>query len=143
MNRRNSIIGGCTVTALALFAYWQTKSVDQLEPATITAGVAIVAVKVPTIEGNAAIGQRIFEGACASCHGINAAGTQGIAPPLVHKIYEPNHHGDEAFQRAAALGVNSHHWPFGDMAPIKGLTRGDVTMIVAYIRELQRANGIK
>ena len=28
------------------------------------------------------------------------------------------------------------------MPPVKGLTRGDVAMIVAYIREVQRANGI-
>jgi hypothetical protein len=28
------------------------------------------------------------------------------------------------------------------MPPVAGLTRGDVTMIVAYIREVQRANGI-
>ncbi|MFT6451992.1 MAG: hypothetical protein ACJA06_001479 [Halocynthiibacter sp.] len=61
---------------------------------------------------------------------------------MVHKIYEPNHHGDEAFQRAAAAGVRSHHWGFGNMPPVEGLTRGDVTMIVAYIRELQRSNGI-
>ena len=57
-------------------------------------------------------------------------------------IYEPSHHGDEAFQRAAAVGVRGHHWPFGDMPPVEGVTRGDVTMIIAYIRELQRANGI-
>jgi hypothetical protein len=28
------------------------------------------------------------------------------------------------------------------MLPVEGLTRGDVKMITAYIRELQRANGI-
>ncbi len=66
-----------------------------------------------------------------------------MAPPLVHKIYEPSHHGDEAFQRAVADGVNGHHWPFDDMPPVKGLTRGDVAMVVIYIRDLQRANGIK
>jgi mono/diheme cytochrome c family protein len=91
---------------------------------------------------NAKIGKLGFEAKCAACHGMNAAGQEGVAPPLVHKIYEPSHHGDEAFQRAAALGVRRHHWPFGDMPPVEGVTRGDVTMIVAYIRELQRANGI-
>jgi hypothetical protein len=29
------------------------------------------------------------------------------------------------------------------MPPVEGLTRGDVAMVVAYIREIQRANGIK
>ena len=95
-----------------------------------------------TLSQNAKIGKIDFEAKCAACHGINAAGQDGVAPPLVHIIYEPGHHGDEAFQRAAAVGVRAHHWRFGDMPPVEGVTRADVTMIVAYIRELQRANGI-
>jgi mono/diheme cytochrome c family protein len=95
-----------------------------------------------TLSQDAQIGQLGFEARCAACHGVNAAGQDGVAPPLVHIIYEPSHHGDEAFQRAAAMGVRGHHWPFGDMPPVEGVTRGDVTMIIAYIRELQRANGI-
>ena len=70
-------------------------------------------------------------------------GQEEVAPPLVHIIYEPGHHGDESFQRAVALGVRAHHWRFGNMAPVEGLTREDVALIVAYIRELQRANGIE
>ena len=106
-------------------------------------GKALVEITVPaTLSSNAQIGQRAFETKCAACHGTNAVGQDGVAPPLIHKIYEPSHHGDEAFQRAAAIGVRTHHWPFGDMPPVEGLTRGDIVMIVAYIRELQRANGI-
>jgi mono/diheme cytochrome c family protein len=142
MRRRNSLLGVSTIAALALFAYWQSRTPDQVKPTGTTFGEAIVPVQVPAIEGNAAIGKRIFDSACAACHGANAAGTDGIAPPLIHKVYEPSHHGDEAFQRAASLGVKAHHWPFGDMPPVQGLTRGDVTMIVTYIRELQRTNGI-
>ncbi len=41
-------------------------------------------------------------------------------PRLVHKIYEPNHHADFAFQRAAAQGVKAHHWKFGNMPKIEG-----------------------
>jgi len=104
---------------------------------------ALVEVMLPdTFSDNAKIGKVGFNKKCAACHGVNAAGIEGVAPPLVHKIYEPSHHGDESFQRAVALGVRAHHWPFGDMPAIKGVTRGDVTMINAYIRELQRANGI-
>jgi mono/diheme cytochrome c family protein len=142
MNRRYTMLGGCAVVALALIAVWQARTPDQQTPIQTTAGGAIVAVLSRPVEGNAAIGKQIFDSACAACHGANAAGTDGLAPPLVHKIYEPSHHGDEAFQRAASLGVKSHHWPFGNMPPVQGLTRGDVSMIVTYIRELQRANGI-
>ncbi len=105
---------------------------------------AIVEIVVPeTLSANGQIGKTVFEAACAQCHGLNAVGQADVAPPLVHIIYEPSHHGDEAFQRAVANGVRGHHWPFGDMPPVEGLTRGDVQMIIAYIRELQRANGIR
>ena len=42
---------------------------------------------------------------CFSCHGANAAGVNGSGPPLVHKTYEPSHHGDTAFYNAAFNGV--------------------------------------
>ena len=103
----------------------------------------IVLVKIPSsLSPKAQAGQMKFEENCASCHGKNAAGQAGIAPPLVHKIYEPSHHGDESFQRAAAYGVRAHHWPFGNMPPVDGLNRTEVADIIAYVRELQRANGI-
>lgn len=106
-------------------------------------GSAIVSIVVPeTLDATSVTGKGIYEAKCLSCHGENATGQHGVAPPLVHKIYEPSHHADEAFQRAVALGVRQHHWTFGDMPPVEGLTRGDVAMVVAYVRELQRANGI-
>ena len=107
-------------------------------------GPPIVAVKLPnTLSARGERGQRTYAANCAACHGQNAAGQDGVAPPLVHIIYEPGHHGDESFQRAVAQGVMAHHWPFGDMPPVEGLTRTDVAAVVAYVRELQRANGIR
>ena len=66
----------------------------------------------------------------------------GVAPPLIHKTYEPSHHGDESFQRAISVGVRANHWKFGNMPATEGLTRGDVKAIIAYVRELQEANEI-
>lgn len=106
-------------------------------------GVAMAQVVLPeTLSENAEIGKVAFEAKCAVCHGANAAGQDGVAPPLVHKIYEPSHHGDAAFLLAAKNGVRAHHWRFGNMPPVEGVTDGDVKMITAYVRELQRANGI-
>lgn len=86
-------------------------------------------------------GESKFNMYCSPCHGSQGSGTaQG--PPLVHKIYEPNHHADIAFQRAAALGVKAHHWKFGNMPKIEGVTADDVTQIIGYIRWLQRQAGI-
>ena len=103
----------------------------------------LVLVTLPDqFSDDAVTGMGIFESNCASCHGDNAAGRDGLAPPLVHKIYEPSHHGDESFRRAVTSGVRGHHWRFGDMPPVEGLTRSDVSTIITYVRELQRANGI-
>ena len=111
---------------------------------TVDEGQPIVSVNLPaTFSAQARLGQKTYEANCASCHGANAAGRDDVAPPLVHVIYEPGHHGDESFQRAVAQGVRAHHWPFGDMPPVTGLTRDDVADVVAYIRELQRTNGIR
>lgn len=86
-------------------------------------------------------GEDAFNASCARCHGARALGTnQG--PPLVHKIYEPNHHGDAAFYRAAAQGVRAHHWQFGNMPKVDGVSEEDVTQIIRYVRWLQRQAGI-
>lgn len=103
----------------------------------------IVEVALPAeLTSEARLGQVAFEAVCADCHGINAAGQNGVAPPLVHITYEPNHHGDGSFLSAVRNGVQSHHWSFGNMPMIDGLTNGDVRAITQYIRELQRENGI-
>ncbi|GAA5064903.1 hypothetical protein GCM10023209_01870 [Roseibacterium beibuensis] len=100
-------------------------------------------VRLPdSFSAQAQIGQVGFEALCAECHGGNAAGRNGVAPPLVHRIYEPSHHADAAFLLAAQNGVRAHHWNFGNMPPVEGVTRADVMAITAYVRELQRANGI-
>ncbi len=88
-----------------------------------------------------AAGEGAFNTYCATCHGAQALGTnQG--PPLIHKVYEPNHHGDAAFYRAAAQGVRAHHWQFGNMPKIDGVTEEEVTHIIRYVRWLQRQAGI-
>jgi mono/diheme cytochrome c family protein len=105
---------------------------------------AMVLVSVPaSFSEQEQMGKRAFDAVCASCHGENAQGKQGVAPPLVHKIYEPNHHGDMAFVLAARNGVRAHHWKFGDMPPVKGVTQADLLNITAYVRALQRENGIE
>ena len=86
-------------------------------------------------------GEAKFNANCSVCHGPRGTGTQQ-GPPLVHKIYEPNHHGDAAFQRAAAVGVKAHHWEFGNMPKIDTVSAADVEEIIRYIRWEQRQAGI-
>ncbi len=86
-------------------------------------------------------GEQKFNANCSTCHGIGGVGTtQG--PPFVHKVYEPNHHGDAAFHQAAAKGVKAHHWQFGDMPKIDAVKPEDVDQIVKYVRWLQKQASI-
>jgi len=86
-------------------------------------------------------GERRYDATCAACHGPRGTGTDR-GPPLVHRVYEPSHHGDAAFLVAVRQGVRAHHWRFGDMPPVPGVSEPDVVAIVAYVRWLQRQAGI-
>ncbi len=88
-----------------------------------------------------AAGQELFAASCAVCHGTDLRGSS-TGPSFLLPTYAPNHHADEAFQSAVARGVPPHHWSFGPMAPIEGLSRDDVSKIVAYVRSVQESAGI-
>jgi len=98
-------------------------------------------IKVPQLAGPALAGATLYTRYCAKCHGPVGGGTEE-GPPLIHRIYEPNHHADFAFLRAAEQGVRAHHWKFGDMPPVEGITQDDVVKIIAFVRSVQKENGI-
>ena len=95
----------------------------------------------PRFSALAMAGNIAYDENCASCHSVNGAGSDK-GPPLIHGIYNPGHHNDESFFRAARRGVPRHHWNFGDMPPQPQASRQDIAEILGYIRELQEANGI-
>lgn len=105
-------------------------------------GPDLASLNLPDLTPEQDDGRVLFDLNCAACHGENASGSdQG--PPLVHRIYEPSHHGDMAFVLAAKQGVRAHHWRFGNMPAVTGVSDEDVLLITGYVRALQRANGIK
>jgi mono/diheme cytochrome c family protein len=101
----------------------------------------IVDVKVPQLSSVEQEGKTLFDANCAVCHGVSAGGSNK-GPPLVHIYYEPDHHGDEAFYFGVQHGVRQHHWRFGNMPPVAGVSEADVTRIITYVRALQSNNGI-
>ena len=99
------------------------------------------AIVVPQLSAQAQKGEIAFRNHCMACHGDNAAGTDK-GPPLVNRIYAPSHHSYVSFVRAVTLGARQHHWLFGNMAPLPQVGRMEIDLIIIYIRELQKANGI-
>lgn len=142
LSRRGIIIAGVVVLAAATIGYLRLYAPEPANTPSAQSEAPLVNVSVPEISGAAVEGRALFEANCAACHGKNAAGKDGVGPPLIHKIYEPGHHADVAFQMAVANGVRAHHWRFGNMPAVEGVTQSDVDKIVAYVRALQRENGI-
>ena len=120
-----SVIVGGGVIALGLLAgsQSQTASVPVRDPVEIAQGA------------------ELYSASCAVCHGVDLEGTD-TGPPFLNAIYAPNHHADEAFQRAVLGGVVPHHWDYGKMAPVDGLDRSEVALIVEFVRSQQEAAGI-
>ena len=149
MNKTILIGGGAILIAAVAAFWWMVAPTDRATPivsAAHGAGASAPAPKadsliIPQLSQIAQSGEIAFNDNCSACHGKNAAGTEN-GPPLIHKIYEPNHHGDISFTMAANNGVRAHHWRFGDMPPVNGITEAKIHWITAYVRELQVANGI-
>ncbi|MBI5641868.1 MAG: cytochrome c [Deltaproteobacteria bacterium] len=86
-------------------------------------------------------GELLYKHSCLKCHGEKGSGTES-GPPLVHKIYHPNHHSDMSFRWAVQRGARSHHWTFGNMPKIDGVSDDEIEVLIKYIRNLQKEAGI-
>jgi cytochrome c2 len=105
-----------------------------LMPQTFNSAIASEDVEIPF---HLAKGQLLYEKNCSSCHGLQLNGTDN-GPPLVHPFYKPSHHGDKSIYRAALKGARQHHWEFGDMPPVIGMTRKKMDILVPYVRYFQQ-----
>ena len=88
------------------------------------------------------LGAELYSSNCANCHGQDLRGTEQ-GPSHLSEVYEPSHHGDGAFLAAVSRGSPQHHWNFGPMPPVPGLSAEDVEAIVAFVREQQRLEGFE
>jgi len=124
-----------------------------LRLAVLAAGAALLlaACGPATVEGAeipiqdpglVAAGEPLYVTNCAECHGEDLRGTD-LGPSHLSIVYEPNHHSDGAFTVAVLAGTPQHHWPYGAMEPVEGLSDEDIAAIVAFVRETQRIEGFE
>lgn len=87
-------------------------------------------------------GATVYAARCASCHGDDLQGTDK-GPSQLSIVYEPGHHGDDAYRSAIRNGATAHHWGFGDMPAIDNITDDQVELVIAYIRGEQERRGFE
>ncbi len=104
-------------------------------------GSTTIDVIVPSLSVQAQKGGQTFDRVCKKCHGENVGGSTN-GPPLIDPFYRPDHHADAAFRSAISRGVRQHHWKFGPMPPQPNVKPAEIADLIAYIREMQQANGV-
>ena len=87
-------------------------------------------------------GAAVYQQYCAECHGVDLRGTDK-GPSQLSIIYEPNHHGDYAYRVAIREGTREHHWWFGDMPPVEGITDLEIEKVISFIRAEQERLGFE
>lgn len=90
----------------------------------------------------AEVGQIAFAADCAACHGRNAEGTER-GPALTQAAYGPAELPDQHFRDAVQKGAPARRHDFGAMPAFPGLPDRRLDQILAFVRELQRARGIR
>ena len=86
-------------------------------------------------------GRIAFAGECARCHGRLARGTER-GPDLIHPDYGPRVRSDAQFRRAVREGLPAARG-FGAMPPSPDVSKRRLERMIAFLRELQRADGIR
>lgn len=122
----------CALLAAAVVAVAGSTTAQELKPED---------VRLPEMTPELSRGELNYGLRCGSCHGKNLVGTDK-GPPFLHPVYHKGHHGDKSFYIASKQGAKAHHWNFGDMKPVDGITDAQIASILAYIRAVQAANGL-
>lgn len=87
-------------------------------------------------------GAALYKPSCGSCNGDDLRDTDRGPSQLSH-VYAPDRHPDAAYGSAIEQGATAHHWHFGDMPPVKGISHSEVDAIIDYIRQQQQEHGFE
>ena len=82
-----------------------------------------------------------FAGECAGCHGRLAGGTER-GPDLIHPDYGPGLRSDAQLRRAVREGLPARGG-YGAMPPSPDVSERRLDRMITFVRELQRARGIR
>ncbi len=104
--------------------------------AVFNAGSGASVSSLPVQQGRIA-----FASECAGCHGRRARGTER-GPDLIHPDYGPSARSDAQFRRAVREGMPARGG-YGAMPPDPGVSERRLDRMIAFLREHQRANGIR
>jgi len=92
--------------------------------------------------GNAAAGETVFQGTCATCHGPDAKGIEGLGKGLHDNVFVATMNDDEfvAFIKLGRPASHPDNTTGVDMPPKGGnpaLSDDDLFDVVAFVRTLQ------
>ena len=86
-------------------------------------------------------GVTAFAGECIRCHGRLAGGT-GRGPNLIHPDYGPSVRSDAQLRRSVREGMPGRRG-YDAMPAFPDLSKRRLERMITFVRELQRANGIR
>jgi mono/diheme cytochrome c family protein len=129
---KDLLIGlGLLSSPVAVFVVFGTSGLDAFDE-----GGGATATSRPVEQGLIA-----FAGECVPCHGRLAEGTER-GPNLIHRDYGPGMRSDAQFRRAVREGLPARRG-YGAMPPSPGVSEHRLDRMIAFVRELQRVNGIR
>ncbi len=124
---------------LLLLSTLPLSACDLLDPERVRARNFLPAIGY---QASVVDGEARYQEVCARCHGSGLGGAPE-GPPLLDQTYAPSHHADLTFYHAVKNGVRQHHWRYGDMPMLSGITAEQVGDIVAFVRREQQQAGIR
>lgn len=98
---------------------------------------------IPDLSEKAQLGRELMNAKCADCHGVDGTGGSKKGPPLLHAMYREEVFPAHQFKRSILEGKREKNWRFGPMPAMPELGDDNVDAIIAFVREVQAANGVK
>lgn len=127
-----AIVGILATPAVIYVALGPSEDVPKVAKGTLV---------IPNLSSRAQDGREHFAAACGTCHGAYGEGSDR-GPILIHQLYAPSVFPDVSIESSVHNGAVARNWPFGDMPVIEGVGDSQLDLIIGFLREVQKANGI-